>query len=256
VSNWFAGLEDLALPRRAQRGLTTKSVATPATPATGSGAPQKSAIPEPPIAVATPSKPPATPATDPRGVATVATAAAPLATVDEAAKTAEIRPFAEAVAGVATVAGHSDQVHARAASDGVPADWVAGVASLPISNCPSSIPVDRWQKLMRTADRFIASPWAERLAALGWRTVDIFGTDAIAPVERHDHKGLIWFLPGHRLIAATAETATLDTPTGSRQTYSRHRNRITDMVLLWELAADATLHRGIFPTEPDGGSVA
>jgi hypothetical protein len=74
------------------------------------------------------------------------------------------------------------------------------------------------------------------LGALGWRVVDVFGTDAIAPVERHDHKGLIWFLAGHRLIAATSATATVETPTGQRQTYSRHHNRVTDMVLLWDLA--------------------
>jgi hypothetical protein len=135
---------------------------------------------------------------------------------------------------------------------GVPAEWVAGVASLSIGNCPPSIPPDRWQMLMRAADRLLESPWGARLAALGWRAIDLFGADAFAPVERHDHKGLVWFLPGHRLIAATANTATVETPTGARQTYYRLNNRATEMVLLWELPASGQPQCPTFPTEGRG----
>ena len=240
MSNWFAGLEDLALPRRERRGPTPKSVATLATPATADSGPQKTAASVPPAAVASASSPLATLATDHGDVATVATAAEPLATDAQAGKSAEIRAFSVPVATAATVASELDEDPRQSASYGAPVEWVAGVASLTISDCPSSIPADRWQTLMRTADRFIESPWASRLAALGWRTTDIFGADSLAPVERHDHKGLLWFLPGYRLIAATAATATIKTPTGQRQTYSRHRNRATEMVLLWELAPKGT----------------
>jgi hypothetical protein len=199
-------------------------VATPATLATADCEPQNSAIAAALQPVATTGSAPATLATGSGRVAAVAISTSGLATPGKAQESAQNQRSGDGVADVATVASE------------IPSDWRCGVASMSIGSCPDTIPADRWTLLLRAADRFLASPWSVRLAELGWRTPDIFGADHVAPIERHDHKGLIWFLPGCRLIVVTAATATVETPTGSRQTYYRAANRITEMVALWELA--------------------
>jgi hypothetical protein len=48
--------------------------------------------------------------------------------------------------------------------------------------------------------------------------------------------GLLWLLHGDKLVAMTAETAVIERPTGSRQTYYRRAVEPGALVLPWELA--------------------
>jgi hypothetical protein len=49
--------------------------------------------------------------------------------------------------------------------------------------------------------------------------------------------GLLWILQGRKLVALTAQTATIDTLTGSLQTYRRVPIGSDRIVLAWELAS-------------------
>jgi hypothetical protein len=57
--------------------------------------------------------------------------------------------------------------------------------------------------------------------ALGWGPHDLFGRDRDRPFARIDRAGLLWLLNGDKLVALTADTATIETRTGARQTYRR-----------------------------------
>ncbi len=47
--------------------------------------------------------------------------------------------------------------------------------------------------------------------------------------------GLLWLLNGNRLVMLAEDAATIETPTGARQT-SRRKPREPGQVLAWELA--------------------
>jgi hypothetical protein len=49
----------------------------------------------------------------------------------------------------------------------------------------------------------------------------LFGCDRDRPFARIDRAGLVWLLNGDRLIALTADSATIETRTGARHTYRR-----------------------------------
>jgi hypothetical protein len=71
--------------------------------------------------------------------------------------------------------------------------------------------------------------WGEQAAALGWTARDLFG---LAPVpaqphpsyrrlSRYDQTGLLWLLQGRPVVALTAETAAIQSPTGATTTYRK-----------------------------------
>jgi hypothetical protein len=70
---------------------------------------------------------------------------------------------------------------------------------------------------------------------LGWGPLDLFGCDRERPLARYDHMGLLWIIQGRRLVALTADTATIDTLTGSLQSYPRRSIDLNRVVLPWEL---------------------
>jgi hypothetical protein len=95
---------------------------------------------------------------------------------------------------------------------------------------PGNVPAERWQHAIEDARRFVAE-WGEQAAALGWPARDLFG---LAPVpdgpkptferlSRRDLTGLIWLLDGRRVIALTADTAAISTPSGGSLTYRKLR---------------------------------
>jgi hypothetical protein len=83
--------------------------------------------------------------------------------------------------------------------------------------------------------RFLDSPFCATATSLGWEPYDLFGCDRDRPFARVDQAGLIWLLHGDRLIAMTENTATIETPTGARQTYRRKAYQ-PGRVLAWELS--------------------
>ncbi len=56
---------------------------------------------------------------------------------------------------------------------------------------------------------------------LGRGPHDLFGADRDRPLARIDKAGLLWLLNGHRIVALTEYSATIETETGARQTYRR-----------------------------------
>jgi AAA domain len=58
----------------------------------------------------------------------------------------------------------------------VPFDWVRGEELLQLRPRPLGIPAHRWQIFIEDSRRFLASPWAERAAELGWGTESVFGS--------------------------------------------------------------------------------
>jgi hypothetical protein len=93
----------------------------------------------------------------------------------------------------------------------------------------------RWLQFIDDCGRFLDGGWAGRAAALGWTPLDLFGCDRNKPFARLDRQGLLWLLNGCKLIALSEATAVIETPTGARLTFYRHRVA-SGAVLAWSLS--------------------
>jgi len=133
--------------------------------------------------------------------------------------------------GAAKAADRSklEDKHARA--------WAEALARLDPNNPPHDVPLDRWQRFIEDCECFHRLGWANRAEALGWGPLDLFGCDRERPLARYDHMGLLWIIQGRKLVALKAETATVDTLTGSLQIYPRVPIGPDRIVLAWELAS-------------------
>lgn len=116
----------------------------------------------------------------------------------------------------------------------VPREWAEGFARLQVSRPPAGLSVNRWRQVIDDGGRFI-DRWAAHAAALGWRTLDVFGVHAARPVERFDAIGLVWAIRGSGVIDVTDMTATMETPTGARQTFYRRPGQHPEAVAIWTL---------------------
>jgi hypothetical protein len=74
----------------------------------------------------------------------------------------------------------------------------------------------------------------DRLAALGWTTLDLFGLHRTLPAVRVDASGLVRFIHGGTITGITATTAGIRRPTGAVLTYRRTAPH-PDTVPAWEL---------------------
>ena len=101
---------------------------------------------------------------------------------------------------------------------------------------PGDFPARRWDQLRRDAADFLASPWAMEAARLGWTDLDLFGVDADRPYTRIDGLGLVPALEGCKIVALSAEGATLETPGDVRQSYRRKVDR-PGRVLVWKVGS-------------------
>jgi hypothetical protein len=120
---------------------------------------------------------------------------------------------------------------------GSPRAWAEALAQLDPAKPPADVPLARWQQFIDDCGRFLDLGWANRAEALGWRPSELFGFDRERPLARYEHMGLLWILQGGKLVALTAQTATIDTLTGSLQTYRRVPIGSDRIVLAWELAS-------------------
>jgi hypothetical protein len=161
----------------------------------------------------------------------VATGSSPPATW----RSAENRSAAGEVAEVARLAGHRTQ-HP---SDGTAtlAAWRQGAERLQTLPPPADVPPGRWRQVQQDALQF-CEEWGEKAVALGWSTLDAFGAHKLKPYARLDAAGLVWFLGRCRVLALGPDSATLQFPSGSRQTYRCRRNPELDAqrIPAWELA--------------------
>jgi hypothetical protein len=113
------------------------------------------------------------------------------------------------------------------------AEWRAGIELLFPSRPPEGFPRSRWPDICRASARLVQSPWGERLAELGWSTLDIFGIDRHAPNAYQASKGLVHFLPGNTLALIEVHAAHIRHPNGVVQTYHRDHLDRTRAVALW-----------------------
>jgi hypothetical protein len=110
--------------------------------------------------------------------------------------------------------------------------WGEGVAQLNSTRPPENIPPRRWVQFINDCNQFLKI-WATQANALGWEALDLFGCDSVKPYSRVDRQGLVWILNGRRVIAMTAEAATIEGAGSSRLAYRRERKN--DRILAWKL---------------------
>ena len=119
---------------------------------------------------------------------------------------------------------------------GAPRAWAEGFARLDPNDAPADVPPRRWLRFIDDCGRFLDGGWARQAAAFGWGPLDLFGCDRERAFARVDHAGLLWLLNGRKLMALTADTATIETLSGTRQTYRRRRSiAYGEVALPWEL---------------------
>jgi hypothetical protein len=118
---------------------------------------------------------------------------------------------------------------------GVPRAWAEGFARLDPDQPPGDVPARHWQRFVDDVALFLNSPFCAVAIALGWGSHDLFGCDRDRPFARVDQAGLLWLLDGNKLVMLTEGAATIETPTGVRQTWRRQPSDL-DRVLAWELA--------------------
>jgi hypothetical protein len=116
-----------------------------------------------------------------------------------------------------------------------PRAWADALASLNPNRAPADVPPTRWLRFINDCGQFLDDMWAAKAAALGWGPVELFGCDRNRPFSRVDQQGLLWLLNGRRLVALTAESGIIETPSGGRLTYRRVSNQ-DGQVLAWALA--------------------
>ena len=102
----------------------------------------------------------------------------------------------------------------------VPADWIAGVASLDAESPPQPVRLEHWSAFVIAAKRFLDS-WATKAADLGWTDLDLFGADASRPEIAWLNSGLLWSSPNHVILDLRNDQAILHAASGSRQTFYR-----------------------------------
>src|SRR5262249_45582132 len=106
--------------------------------------------------------------------------------------------------------------------------------------CPIAVGLLLWRQVIEAADGFMVA-WASKAATLGWDTASVFGCSAIAPEDRLDLAGLIWFIEAGDKITAMSETAAvIRKKSGSTQTFRRSRPEAVGdrVVCAWELEED------------------
>ncbi len=143
-----------------------------------------------------------------------------------------------------TTAGGSDQSCsvqpfdgldlALAEMEGVPEEWLTGLASMARMAAPAGITPTDWEGFVAGATRLLEN-WGAQLAALGWTTADLFAVHRFRPTNRNDCAGLVRFVGHNDVRAVTATTVTLRTASGATQTFYRRTPSDSDWVLMWEL---------------------
>ena len=136
-------------------------------------------------------------------------------------------------AGVATCppGGHAVLLQVP---DGVPAEWVQGVADLLAMPPHPDWPEAGWKTLQQDALTFLKG-WVAQAHSLGWNGLDLFGVHGEAPHARLDGMGLGPLLSGRPVVALTEDSAAIKAVTGGTLTFRRRRAWPHGRCLIWEL---------------------
>ena len=122
----------------------------------------------------------------------------------------------------------------RSLLSAVPADWIAGVASLDAESPPAVVRPEHWSAFVRAAKSFLDS-WATKAADLGWTDLDLFGADASRAEIAWLNSGLLWSSPNHSILDLRDDRAILRTLNGSSQTFYRTPH-LRARALPWEIS--------------------
>jgi hypothetical protein len=126
----------------------------------------------------------------------------------------------------------------RSLLSAVPADWIAGVASLDAESPPPPVRPVHWSAFVIAAKRFLDS-WATKAIDLGWTDLDLFGADASRPEIAWLNSGLLWSSPSHSILDLRDDRAILRTLNGSPQTFYRTPH-LRARALPWEISHGST----------------
>ena len=118
---------------------------------------------------------------------------------------------------------------------GVPRAWADGFARLCTLPRHPDYTETRWQGLIDDAGLFL-DQWAAKVDGLGWKTQEVFGVHHAKPSTRIDLQGLVPCIRGRKVIAVSADSATIETITGARQRiFRRTDTRSPGRVAVWEI---------------------
>jgi hypothetical protein len=118
--------------------------------------------------------------------------------------------------------------------DGVPAEWVQGIADLLVTPPHPDWPEAAWRILKEDALGFLNN-WAAQAHALGWDALNLFAIHGEAPIARPDGMGLVPVLGGRPVVAITEDRAAIGAESGGTLTFRRHKAPPLDRCLIWEL---------------------
>ncbi len=117
------------------------------------------------------------------------------------------------------------------APDGVPEEWVQGVADLMVMPPSPDWKEHDWHTLQDDARQFLQE-WAGQARRLGWEALDLFGVHPTAPTARFDCMGLVPLLRGRAVLALTEDSAAIKVASGGSLTF--RRRGAPARCLVWE----------------------
>ncbi len=122
-----------------------------------------------------------------------------------------------------------------AVPDGVPEEWVQGVADLMVMPPHPDWKDGDWHTLKDDARRFLQE-WASQARRLGWESADLFGVHPTKPTVRFDCMGLVPLLRGRAVLALTDDSAAIKTASGGSLTFRKRAAPPAERCLIWELS--------------------
>ncbi len=120
-----------------------------------------------------------------------------------------------------------------AVPDGVPEEWVQGVADLLVMPAHPDWKGGDWHTLQEDALRFVRE-WAGQARRLGWESADLFGAHPTKPRVRFDCAGLVVLLQGRPVVAITEDSAAIKTASGGSLTFRKRAAPPAEQCLIWE----------------------
>jgi len=94
---------------------------------------------------------------------------------------------------------------------------------------------EQWNQLIDDSGRFL-DRWAVQVAAMGWTTQEVFGVHPGKPDARIDLKGLVPCIGGREVVAVSADSAIIQTPSGAHQRIFRRADiQSRGRVPLWDI---------------------
>ena len=122
-----------------------------------------------------------------------------------------------------------------AMNEEAPRAWAEGYARLCTLPRHPDYTETRWQGLVDDAGLFL-DKWATQVDGLGWKTQEVFGVHHAKPSTRIDLQGLVPCIRGRKVVAVSADSATIETLTGARQRiFRRTDTNSPGRVAVWEI---------------------